>query len=177
MIIALIMRVGPARDKVAIVKTFLPLVLTGSEVPLRSLAARFLAYEASRLSTVPLSLKLQSHVHTLMMTTLRASPEAGLPMRPEPSFFGRIGLSLLEFAPIEGDGEEERRRFGRIRIAKAELVQAWVGRELHTSKLLVIDRFVGRGGPRSRRYGSWLAAGGAGDGDDSWRRTVLRSCR
>lgn len=98
-------------------------------------------------------------------------------MRPEPSFFGRIGLSLLEFAPMDGDGEEERRRFGRIRIAKAELVQAWVGRELHTTKLLVIDRFVGRGGPRSRRYGSWLAAGGAGDGDDSWRRTVLRRCK
>lgn len=118
------MRVGPARDQVAIVKVFLPHVLTGSEVPLRSLAARFLAYEASRLSTVPLSMKLQSHGHTRMMTTLRASPEAGLPVRPEPSFFGRIGLSLLEFAPMDGEGEEESRRFGRIRIAKAKLVQA-----------------------------------------------------
>lgn len=122
-IIASAMRVGPARDQVAM-KVFLPHVLTGSEVPLRSLAARFLAYEASRLSTVSLSMRLQSHGHTRMMTTLRASPEGGLPVSPEPSFFGRIGLSLLEFAPMDGDGEEESRRFGRIRIAKAKLVQA-----------------------------------------------------
>lgn len=53
------MRDEPVRDQVAMAKVFLPHVLTGSEVPLRSLAARFLAYEASRLSTVPLSIGLQ----------------------------------------------------------------------------------------------------------------------
>jgi hypothetical protein len=99
------------------------------------------------------------------MTTLRVNPAVGFPVGPEPSFLGRIGLWLLEFAPIDGDGDEESRRFGRIRMAKAELVQAWVGRELHTSKLLC--RFGGRRSPEAGATGSWLKAGGAGDGDDS----------
>lgn len=64
-----------------------------------------------------------------MMATLRASPVAGAPIGIEPSFLGRIGLSLLELAP--GDGEEESRRFGMIRMAEAELGQARAGRKLH----------------------------------------------
>ena len=72
------------------------------------------------------------------MTTLRASPFAGTPAGPEPSFLGRIGLSLLEFAPEDGD--EESSRFGRIRMAKAELVQAWVGRAAHVQVAVSIVR-------------------------------------
>jgi hypothetical protein len=154
------------------VKIFLPHILTGSEVPLRSLAARFLAYEASRLSTVPLSLRLQSHGHTRIMTTLRASPETGLPVRPEPSFFGRIGLSLLEFAPMEGDGEEESSRFGRIRIAKAKLVQAWVGRDLHTLKPLV-DQSICRE-KRAPKQALWELVGGGRCW--RWRRQLEAHC-
>lgn len=76
-----------------------------------------------------------------MITTLRASPFAATPAGPLPSLFGRIGLSLLEFAL--GDGDEESSRLGRIRIAKTELAQARAGRATHV-QVAVSIRSLGR---------------------------------
>lgn len=103
-----------------------PLPLTGSEVPLRSLAARFLAYMPRVLVNQPVSLRsrrnnpeevrTEERSHTRRMATLRASPFAAGPAAPAASFFARIELSLFMFAP--GAGEEDSRRFGRIRMAE-----------------------------------------------------------
>lgn len=93
----------------------------------------------SRLSTQPSRQRCETGpVHTRMITTLRASPFAAIPAGPVPSFFGRIGLSLLEFTP--GDGDEESSRLGRIRIAKTELAQARAGRVTHVQVAVSIVR-------------------------------------
>lgn len=72
-----------------------------------------------------------------MITTLRASPFAATPAGPVPSFFGRIGLSLLEVAL--GDGDEESKRFGRIRIAK-DGACASSGGQSYTRPSCCVDR-------------------------------------
>jgi hypothetical protein len=82
--------------------------------------------------------------HTRRMATLSASPFTGAPAEPVASFFARIGLSFFEFAPEAGD--EDSRRFGRIRMAE--------GRASSSAGNCRTCTCARRGGrARGRRYG------------------------
>lgn len=112
------------------------------------MAARFLAYKPHVLVTGPFSLEAadskpirvrrEERSHTRRMATLSASPFTGAPAEPAASFFARIGLSFFEFAPEAGD--EDSRRFGRIRMA-----EGGARGRLATVVLVLVP--VGEGGP------------------------------
>lgn len=105
--------------------------LTGSDVPLRSLAARFLACVTATISPVDAHLDGNAEERTLMTTTLRLRPlPASAAAGPAWSFLlERIGLWLLE---LQLDVDDESRRFGTILMAQ-ERSRSWGGRELPPS--------------------------------------------
>lgn len=87
-----------------------------------------------------MEIRTERRIHTRRMATLSASPFTGAPAEPDASFFARIGLSFFAFAPEAGD--EDSRRFGRIRMAEGSFVAGW-----QLSYLYFVP--VGEGGPEA----------------------------